>query len=108
MAGMVRVKKLRKPNRLGPLGAKGMVVVSHLPITTVPRNENSQEDGSMSEQDKVALDLPRLSPTDVSMPPMHMWNMIMGRLQWSWAELQRTNDERIKRAVEEALAERGH
>lgn len=62
----------------------------------------------MSEQDKVTLDLPRLSPTDISMPPMHMWNMIMERLEAAWVKLQRTNDERIKRAVEEALAERGH
>lgn len=57
-------------------------------------------------KDYIPLDLPTFKSSDHRMSQRMVWNMIMERLEAAWVKLQRTNDERIKRVIEEALAER--
>lgn len=57
-------------------------------------------------KDYIPLDLPSFKSSDQRMPQRMVWNMIMGHLEAAWVKLQHTNDERIKRAVDEALKER--
>ena len=57
-------------------------------------------------KDYIPLDLPTFKSSDQRMSQRMVWNMIMERLEAAWVKLQRTNDERIKSVIEEALAER--